>query len=244
MDTHAFPAIPQAIETYYQGLLKSHGSHPLLQAIKRQGEERTWQGINELFRVTAESTALNSGRLLRELGFDDKNFDPDYLQAIFGIMRAINMLHSVGFSQIRPLRPQRSRRECDLLGDYDGTRYAIEVLRSSEAAYRFPEHKTPAHNLENYIAQRFIEKRSQLDATMKAHQCSKTLLVVVMDSPPAKQLTGSDEWDSIVNKAFELMGKPVNTHLFVFTGLQDIRTGKDEWAIYPPLLAWRELPRV
>jgi hypothetical protein len=235
MDSRAYPSIPQALWTYHQELPAKNPSHPLLEAIKTQGEEQTWKGINSLFDITCRNTRLDPDRLLRQLGFDDRNFDPNYLPAILGIMRNINMLNKIGFTNIHPLPPKRSRREADLTAEYAGVKLAVEVFRSSETAYRYPSHSDPNHNLERYIADRYTKKRSQLDATIKAHQCSGALLAVVMDSSPAKQLTAGNEWTVTAKETFDLMGNPANTHLLIFTGLSDPSTGKDEFVVYPPL---------
>jgi hypothetical protein len=236
MDTRAYPSIPQALWAYCQKLHAKNHSHPFLEAIKKQGEERTWKGINDLFQITCQNIGLDSDRLLRQLGFDERNFHPSYLSAILGIMRNINMLNNIGFANIHPLPPKKSQREADLTAEYGGVKLAVEVFRSSETAYRYPGHSDPNHNLERYIVGRYKEKRSQLDATMKAHLCGKAVLAVVMDSPPAKQLTDGNEWKTTAKEAFDLMGNPANTHLLIFTGNFDPNTGKDEFVIYPPLM--------
>ncbi len=69
---------------------------------------------------------------------------------------------------------------------------------------------------------------------MNTHKCSKALLVVVMDSQPAKALVSGDEWHEVAENTFEMMGNPDNTHLLVFTGMADIN-GQDERILYPPL---------
>lgn len=188
MDTAVFPAIPPAIWAYFQDLQGMNSSHPLLEAIGKQGEQQTWKGIDELFRITSETTGLSPEDLLLRLGFDQKNLDHSYLQAIFGIMRDINTLHDIGFVRIVPLPPQKSRRESDLVAEFSGERFAIEVFRSSETAYRFPRHKDPQRNLEKYIARRYAEKRSQLDATMANHNCGEALIAVAMDSQQQRPL--------------------------------------------------------
>ena len=95
--------------------------------------------------------------------------------------------------------------------------------------------KIAQHNLEKYIARRYAEKRSQLDATMANHSCGKAMIAVVMDSQPAKPLMDIEEWAIFTKETYELMGSPANTHLLIFTGTRDLSTGKDEYAIYPPL---------
>lgn len=235
MEAAGYPAIPPAIWSYYTRLLEATLAHPLVETVRNQGEDQTWRAINALFHITATNTRLAPEKLLSQLGFDENNLDNNHLQSIFGVMRAINMLHDLGFANITPLPARRSRRECDLLAEYQGARLAIEVFRSSEAVYRFPGHHDPVHDLQSYIAGRYQAKRTQLEATMKAHNCSKSLLVVVMDSPPAKQLTRSDEWQGIAKQAFMSMGSPGDVHLLMFTGNKDESTGKDEHVIHPLL---------
>jgi hypothetical protein len=235
MDTTALLAIPPTIWAYFQDLQGMNSSHPLFEAIRKQGEQQTWEGINELFCITSETTGLRPEDLLRHLGFDQKNLDPSYLQAIFGIMRDINTMHNVGFGNIVPLPPQKSRRESDLTADFAGARFAVEVFRSSETKYRFPGHQVPKHNLETYIVHRYAEKRSQLDSTIRNHRCSKALLAVVVDSQPAKALMNIGEWATFTRETYELMVSPANTHLLVFTGTKNLSTGIDDYAIYPSL---------
>jgi hypothetical protein len=235
MDSTAYPAIPKAVWAYVKDLQAMNASHPLLEAIGRQGEQQTWTRIDELFRITSETTRLRPENLLRRLGFDKKNLDPSYLQSIFGIMRDINTLHNIGFVNIVPLPPHKFRRESDLMGDFAGERFAVEVFRSIETKHRFPGHKVPKHNLEKYVAYRYMEKRSQLDSTIINHKCSKALLAVVVDSQPAKALMDNEDWATFTRETYELMGSPANTHLLIFTGTKNLSTGKDECAIYPSL---------
>lgn len=235
MDVAAYPSIPPAIWSYYRKLLYAKPSHPLVRAIKNQGESPTWKAIDELLKIAGDNTGLAPQGLLKVVGFNENNLDNSHIQAVFGVLRTINMLCNLGFTKPRPLPAKKSTRECDLLAEYNGARYAIEVFRSSEAAYRFPNHKDPARNLQSYITRRHKKKRTQLAATMKAYNCSKALLIVVMDSSPAKQLTRSDEWDEIARSAYHTMGSPTDTHLLIFTGLKDFRTGGDDYAAYPTL---------
>ena len=229
-----FASIPQLIWSYYDELMKKNGPHPLIEATKKQGQEKTWKGIDELFGITSENTSLPPTSLVTQLGFDPKNFDPQYLQAILGNMRSINMLHSIGFRDIQPLPAVMSRRESDLLAMHRGTRFAVEVARSSETAYRFPEHASRRHNLAEYIASRYEDKQAQLGSTMQNRNCSKALFVVVMDSQPAKALLQGHEWEEVAREAFRFMGEPANTRLLIFTGMAD-SNGRDEYAVHPPL---------
>lgn len=160
MDPAKYPAIPTAIWAYYKKLLdRNLFEHPVVKAIKTQGEDRTWRAFNDLFCMTAINTGFAPDKLLSELGFDENNLDNNHLQSIFGVMRAINMLHGLGFRSLTPLSSKNSRRECDLSAEYTGIRFAIEVFRSSEVVYRFPDHQDPVHCLQSYIARRYSSVR-------------------------------------------------------------------------------------
>lgn len=202
--------------------------------MQRQGEHRTWQAIDRLFRFTIQNTQLDSDRLLRQLGLNQSNLDRDHLQAIFGVMRTINTLHPLGFVNIHPLVRQKDRREADLVAERAGARFAIEVFRSSEIAYRYPNHKDRARNLQEYIADRYRVKRKQLAATIEAHRCAKALLAVVIDSYPAKALVQGEGFLAVARDSYRMIRSPPSTHLLIFTGMADVH-GKDERAIYPGL---------
>jgi|GEM_PF-2302436 hypothetical protein len=234
MDISKYPSIPSEFWSYYQTLREKRKSHPLLAATSRQGDEKTLDAINELFEVTCRNTGLKE-KLFLNLGFDENNFDNNHLQSILGVMRAINTLNDLGFKKITPLPPRKSRREADLLAVYMNKWFAVEVFRSNEVSYRFPDHSNKSNNLQSYIAQRYSEKRSQLDATMREHQCDKAVLTVVIDSQPAKALVTGAEWEGVTEATYKLMGSPSKIHLLLFTGMKNYFSGKDEYAVYPPL---------
>jgi hypothetical protein len=234
MDISKYPSIPSKFWSYYQTLREKRKSHPLLAAMSHQGDKKPLDAVNELFEVTCRNTGLKE-KLFVNLGFDENNLDNNHLQSIFGVMRTINTLSDLGFERVNPLPPRKSQREADLLAVYINKRFAVEVFRSNEVSYRFPDHSNKANNLQSYIAQRYSEKRSQLDATMKNHQCNKALLAVVVDSQPAKALVTGAEWEDVTETTYKLMGSPSKTHLLLFTGMKNYFSGKDEYAIYPPL---------
>jgi hypothetical protein len=230
----SYPSVPHAMWSYHEHLVAKGNTHKLLTAIDGQGPEKTWKGINDLFHLAAKATNLTPDDLLVQLGFNRKDLDEANFQAMLGVLRAINMLHNIGFSNIRPLPPSKLRREVDFVASFRDVMYAVEVFRSSETAYRFPDHNKASCNPSKYIADRYAEKRSQFEATMQAHQTIKALLVVVMDSQPFKALTDAAEQQAVTEEAFVAMGNPINTHLLLFTGMADDR-GRDLCSIHPPL---------
>ena len=231
-----YAAIPTSFWPYYAKLCSTNTRHPLLRATQIYGEQSILDNIDKLFRITLRNTGLEKKELFSDLSFDRNNLDDDHLQSIFGVMRAINILSGIGFSNLRPLRPKKRKRESDLVGEKNGEKYAIEVFRSNERAYRFPDHHRYPNSLQRYIAKRYLrDKRLQLESTMRTYKCQKALLAVVMDSQPAKALVAGSDWNVVAKKTFELMKTPTNTQLFIFTGMSDI-DGKDEFIFYPTFI--------
>lgn len=128
----------------------------------------------------------------------------------------------------------KSQKEVDLLGRFNNKLLAIEVIRSSEKKYSFPDHKKSGFNSLIHIVGRYTEKHFQLDTSILNHGCEGGMLMVVMDSQLFKALVTREEVEQIVQEAFEAIGSPVKTYLSVFTGMAD-EPGKDIFAIYPSI---------
>ncbi len=155
--TKKYSAIPSTLWPYYEDLVIKRPHHPIVKAIQNQGKDKTWSGINRLFEITSQNTGLPSDRLLQDMGFDRSNLDDNHLQSIFGVMRTVNLLVQIGFTKLRPLPPNKSRRESDLRGEFNRTMFAIEVFRSNEVAYRFPNHNSPTQNLQSSLLSKIAE---------------------------------------------------------------------------------------
>ena len=218
-----YPHIPQPLLEYR--------SPKLVEAFNHQGEAKTWRAIDEQFRIVSEITRLTPDDLLRGLGFDARNLDRYTLQSLFGVMRAVVILQTLGFGEITPLPSRQDRKEADLLAKRQGDLFAIEVFRANEDQWRYP-----GYNLEEYIGKRFVgEKKAQLEATISNHGCSKAILIVVFDSK-SKALLSKSELQEAVEHSFVAMGSPENTHLVMFAGMADTVTGEDDLVIFPELL--------
>ena len=229
-----YPAIPEQLWKYYRRLLRDNPQHKLIEAINRLGYDKTWKGINDVFWHASQTTGLTATQLYEEIGFRENDLDENNFQALLGILRSINLPNEVGFQELRPLRPKKSQKEVDLLGRFAKKLLAIEVIRSSEKKYCYPDHKKPSANSITYIVGRYDEKRLQLDSSIKNHGCDAGLLVVVMDSQPFKVLVSLEELNQVTKEAFLAMGSPAKTYIAVFTGMANDQ-GKNEYTIYPLL---------
>ena len=230
-----YPEIPQKLWEYYERLLMDNPGHKLIKAIKRQGYHKTWNGINDVFWHASQATGMTFNKLYEEIGFRENDLDENNFQALLGILRSINMLNEVGFQALRPLRPKKSQKEVDLLGRFANKLLAIEVIRSSEKKYCYPDHEKPSANSVKYVVGRYCEKRSQLASSIKEHGCAAGMLVVIMDSQPFKDLVTLEELIQVTQEAFLAMSSPAKTYLVIFTGMAN-EQGKNEYAIYPSLL--------
>jgi hypothetical protein len=207
-------------------------SEKLIEAFNLQGEVKTWEAIDDLFRIVSEITLVEPVDLLPKLGFDANNRDRYSLQSLFGVMRTVVTLRNLGFVEVNPLPPRQDRKEADLLAKREGVLFAIEVFRANEDRWRYL-----SYNLEDYIGKRYKEdKKAQLEATISNYKCSKGILVVVFDSE-SKALLLKNELQEATEHSFIAMGFPDKTHLIMFTGMSDAATGEDDLAIFPELLS-------
>lgn len=229
-----YPSIPISLWRHYDLLLSQRPQHRLVKAVIRQGEEKTWGGINEVVRLCGIATGLSPENLLAKVGFNIRDLDEANFQAFLGVLRAINLFSSLGFSNILPLKPLRARREADFLAERKCKQFAIEVFRFGEAVYRFPGHRKPSNNLTKSIESRCREKLPQIESTMLEYQCNAGIFAVVLDSYPAKALLDSSELYECLVDAFKCMGSPPRIHLLIFTGMQAIDY-TDEYACFPQI---------
>ena len=233
-DRSAYSSIPTKLWEYHERLLVDNSSHRLLEAIQRQGAEKTWRAIDEIFALAKQATKLRPDKLLERLGFESSDLDSANFQAMLGILRAINQLGQLGFKDFEPLHPKLNRQEADFIASRGDKRYAVEVFRSSETAYRAINHEKPSSDIASYIEGRAKEKLQQVNSTVQAHKCDAGMVVVVLDSQPAKALSSTVELRQVVEKVVHHIGEPRDTYLILFTGMAD-EYGKDEYVCCPLL---------
>src|SRR5690242_21428525 len=77
MDFSKYPSIPSEFWSYYQTLHDKRNSHPIVDAMSRQGHEKTLKALNELCETTCRNTGLKE-KLFLNLGFDQNNFDNNH----------------------------------------------------------------------------------------------------------------------------------------------------------------------
>lgn len=228
LNRSAYPSIPARFWRHYDRLLSDQPQHRLLEAILRQGAERTLDAINTIFFLAATATALQPDELLLCLGFQDNDLDPANFQAMLAVLRTINKLHELEFVEIKPLRPSLVRREADLLAVRNDKLYSIEVFRSAETASRLTNHEHASVNLASYVTSRVQEKLPQVRTTMREHNCEAGIVVIVMDSQPSRALDDVTDYLQAVTDAFQRIGSPQDIHILLFTA-------HDEQVCHPPL---------
>lgn len=151
-------------------------------------------------------------------------------------MRTIVVLHTeLDFGKIKPLRRQSSRKEADLLAVRQGIRFAVEVVRSNERAYRLPG--STKGDFYNYIRNVWNKKQDQIRLSMENHHCEKGMLAVVLDSEPMKGgFMTPDELFACVENAQVGLIWTNDVHLLVFTGEWYYGDGEPMTAVFPYLL--------
>lgn len=234
LDRSVYPAIPKKLWEYYERILVDRPSHRLVEATQRQGVDKTWRAINEIFVLACQATRLSSDELFELLGFKNNDLDSANFQSMLGVLRAINQLGQFGFTDVEPLPPKKSRREADFIAGRGGERYAIEVFRSSETAFRAVGHEVPCLDLAGYIEGRVNEKIKQVSSTIQTHNCDAGAIVVVLDSQPAKALSSAAELQQMVDEVMQRLVTLSKTYLIVFTGMAD-EYGRDEYVCCPAL---------
>jgi hypothetical protein len=80
LDRSVYPAIPKKLWEYYERILVDRPSHRLVEATQRQGVEKTWRAINEIFVLACQATRLSSDELFELLGFKNNDFDSENFQ--------------------------------------------------------------------------------------------------------------------------------------------------------------------
>lgn len=89
-----YPNIPKKLWEFYDQLKRKRSQHKLIEAIKEQGYDKTWRGINDVFYYSSKATGMTPDKLYEEIGFNQNDFDDNNFQALLGILRTINILSS------------------------------------------------------------------------------------------------------------------------------------------------------
>lgn len=213
--------------TSFTQVLKASKDEPITQALLDHPDP-TLDSIDRLFEHACCITGMTGEGLLSTIDFSMKDFDPDRLDAVFGVLRAIEFLANLGFIDIRPLRATNSPRS-DIIACFDGKKFSIEVVTSSRRSYRWPGHVKHSSNLVRYIVDKCQEKQAQLRNTLQEINAEYQLLVLVLNSSPARALMNLDDYQLVLQEAYAELGSPKLLYLGITTGLPS------QNAIYPRL---------
>jgi len=230
--------IPKDLRDYLDNLNSNYPNHRYIQECSDRGKKAVDDKIDSLLTSASKATGLVPEKLLKALDFDKRDFDGERIQSLFAVLRTINILTTqYGFSEITPLRRKLKQREADLLGTHERIKFAVEVARSSDQAFRLA-----GANLNRYIKELWERKENQIRSSMVSNKCERGILVIVLDSEPVRSDLVLEinppfpKWISLsgaVELAYHNISDPIHIHLLLSTGFES--SGQAEVAIFPPL---------
>ncbi len=91
-DRTVYTSIPAQLWDHYDRLRVERPEHRLVQAVRRQGAERTWQKINEIFSLASHATGLPPDQLFNRLGLRANDLDPANTHVDWGRVLQSNIL--------------------------------------------------------------------------------------------------------------------------------------------------------
>ena len=205
-------------------------SHRLFQSLE-DNYDLVMRGIATIFEKASAITGLTSEAIIQRSDFSKKDLDSDRFDAMLAEVRTIIHLDNLGFLEIQPLKASKGSKEADLLGNWNGEKWAIEVICSSYESERWKHNEVA-----NYIKSRFVNdgKCKQLHITAEKYNCSYKLLVVVMNSLKGKALNDRNDYQNILKDVWVNLGERKDLFLSVVTGMETLGSGLDD-CVYPPL---------
>ncbi len=228
--------IPSEVRKFIKDIIVKKTSHRLSQSLE-DNYGLVMRSMDTSFKKASAITGLPPEEIIKRSDFRKKDLDSDRFDAMLAEIRTIVHLDNLGFLEIQPLKaPGKSKeaekpKEADLLGNWKGKKWAIEVICSS---YRLKRWK---HNeVANYIKSRLVNdgKCEQLHITAGKYNCSYKLLVIVMNSPDGKALNDRIDYLNLLKDVWVYLGKRKDLFLSVVTGMETLGSGLDN-CVHPPL---------
>jgi hypothetical protein len=132
--------------------------------------------------------------------------------------QAAQALRDAGFVHVRALATAHGRRTSDLVGEFHGCRFALEVRRAGRPLRvdaSFEPLKAgvalPYPTLERYFELLWREKRSQLEATQRAERCDAAGLIIVLEGQYGVA------WEEALSRAWKEAGEPATVRFALIT---------------------------
>ena len=224
--------IPRQFREYIQNVAKSRLKERWIPALLGPHGTSILQDIDVRFSRASRILNLSPAQIAKELDLDSNNITGNRMDSFIAELRALFWLDTLGLKNIRPLRAT-SKRQGDFVGEYRSIRYAVEVFYSPEDFYRWPDHESRRKDLIRYYIDRAAEKRSQVDSSIENEKCKKGVLVLVLDSNPAKALIGRQGYLDVLKRVYHELSWGPDYHYGIITGMVS-GEGLDD-VLYPDL---------
>lgn len=188
------------------------------------------RGIGNLMCSAGNIVGLSPEELLKQSSFNKNDYNPSKISSLFAEFRAIEYLDIEGFANIQILQEDKTKR-ADFCANKNGCKYAIEVTNAGyEAKLGHWRHDEIVQLLVNKL---MVEgKYKQLENTRDKERCDKMALVLVIDTIDKVALNSSDDYQKMLQDAWELFGKIDQLHLSIITGRVSLGYGKDD-VVFP-----------
>jgi hypothetical protein len=194
--------------------------------------------VNELFKSVSTVCKMSCDNLMKSLDYNLNDKSSENFESLVAMLRAINILNSMGFSDIIPVK-LNNKKHCDLLANYKDEICVIEVFCSTEKAKRLYSDianlrsSKISYNLTTYYLLRAKEKKPQLDCSASFYSAKKKILILVLNSYPSIALDTRPEYEEMLKNIYYALNWGVDYHFGLFTGMTTLGIGSDD-AIYPP----------
>lgn len=232
-DFARYPSIPEELYQYIEKVILTDTQEKFLPTLSGKGKEQTLQRVERLFIDSRRILNCDKKQIIKGLDFHPNDVQRGRIDALLAELRTVSWLDSQGFHDIQLLE-SAGKKQADMLATLSGSRFAVEVFCSTDAAYRWPDHPNPHLDLIQDFINEAIKKRPQLDATATDHNCDKRLLALVLDSEPARKRLDHSHHAANLQRIAEALGWGDRYHFALITGMGDAREGPDD-TIYPNL---------
>lgn len=222
-----YPNIPRQFREYIQNVAKSGVKERWIPALLGPDGESILHDIDKRFSKASKILNLLPSQIAKALDLHPNDIAENRIDSFFAEMRTLSWLYTLGFENIRPLRAT-SEKQADFIAQYNSTRYGVEVFRSREDSYKWPGHISRHKDLIRYYINKAAEKKIQVDNTMEKEKCKKGVLVLVLDSYPAKALLSHADFMSVLGQVFNELRWGQNYHFGIITGMESLGEGLDD----------------
>jgi len=236
-----YPNIPQQFWEYIHNADRCKVQDRWLSVLMGPDSRSILQDIDGRFQRAGKILNLSPSKIAKALDLDPKNVAHNRLDSFFAQFRVVFFLGGQGFSNITPLR-RSSKPSADFVAEYRSIRYAVEVFHSSSDNYQWPNHESRRCDLIRYFVDKAKRKRDQVDATREKKQCEKGILVLVLDSYPAKALLCRSDFQHILEQVHNKLVWGESYYFGIITGMESMNQGLDD-ILFPTLrLVGQESP--